>query len=166
MTVSPWFWRTDFRTWEGPNSWVSGSIFECVCEGHVLTAVSEMSQETNLVTMGTESIAERKQADPLSLCFLQVTLVERQEVTQRGSPSSLSSQTHPPSVVVGCLPSPVSLVGRMGGEKEAYQLPLLRALLPFRSETPCSQHRLFLADLHFSEALDICVFTFRQSLFF
>ena len=55
--------------------------FECVCEGHdVLSAVSEMSQETNLVTLGTESIAEHRQVDPWGLCFLQVTLVERQEV--------------------------------------------------------------------------------------
>ena len=39
-----------------------------------------MSQETNLVTLGTESIAEHRQVDPWGLCFLQVTLVERQEV--------------------------------------------------------------------------------------
>ena len=54
----------------------------------------------------------------------------------------------------------------MGGEKEAYQLPLLRAPLPFKSETPCSQHGLFLADSHFSEVLDTYVLTFMQSLYF
>ena len=59
--------------------------------------------ETNLVTLGTESIAECKQADPLSLCFLQVTLVKRQEVTLGEAARLLFS-----SSVGGSWVSPVS----------------------------------------------------------
>lgn len=84
-----------------------GSIFECVCEGQdVLTAVSEMNQETNLVTLGTESIAKRKQVDPLSFCFLHVTLVERQEV-KLGEAARLLQAPRPSSSVGGSRVSPV-----------------------------------------------------------
>lgn len=45
---------------------MSGFIFGCVCEGQdVLNAVSETGQEMNLVTLGLESIAERKHVDPV-----------------------------------------------------------------------------------------------------
>ena len=90
-----------------------GSVFECICEGQdVLTAVSEMSQETNLVTLGTESIAERTHVDPLSLCFLHVTLVERQEV-KLGEAARLLQALRPSSSVGGSWVSPVSC--KLGG---------------------------------------------------
>ena len=73
---------------------MSGFIFGCVCEGQdVLSAVSEMGQEMNLVTLGLESIAERKHVDPVILLPPCHPRGNAGSGTGRGSLSSPSSQT-------------------------------------------------------------------------